>query len=130
MTDTALPPAPAGIPLYDASIPAALIPPYSPMRDLLRHPDQRRAAEEATARRIAAATAAYDTALADWRAVHDQHADSPALAAVLDLHRPALDHQGATCATCVQHDGYEDVEPGDWPCSTYNAVKVTRRAGS
>ncbi len=61
----------------------------------------------------------HAAAVAEWEALRQQHAGSPAVLAVLDIHRP--DDEGRLeCAHPVF--GWES-DAEDWPCSTYTAIK-------
>lgn len=74
-------------------------------------------------RRKAAALAAYETARAEWQAVRDQYADTPALGAVLDLHAPALGYDGAVCGECDVPDGAGGSMYYPWSCPTFDAIR-------
>lgn len=84
------------------------------------HAECQRIADE---RRKAAAQTAYETARAEWQAVRDQHASVPALVAVLDLHAPALGHDGAVCGDCTAPDGAGGAMAYPWTCPTFEAIK-------
>lgn len=75
--------------------------------------EQQRAAWEAKRK------AEHATAVADWRELRTRYAHSPAVLAVLDIHRP--DPDGALeCTHAVS--GYE-ADAEDWPCETYTAIR-------
>lgn len=75
--------------------------------------EARRAAYEADRRKRHAA------AVAEWQQVRDRHADSPAIVAVLDIHKPSPDGS-LECTHPVS--GWEADAEG-WPCSTYEAIR-------
>jgi hypothetical protein len=78
---------------------------------------QERAAR--TAERDAQRLAQHDAAVAEWEALRERYAGSPAVVAVLDIHHP--DDEGRMeCAHPAF--GYE-ADAEDWPCSTYTAIK-------
>lgn len=81
---------------------------------------QQRAAR--AAERDAQRAARHATAVTEWEALRERYAGSPAVVAVLDIHRP--DDEGRLeCAHPVF--GYES-DAEDWPCSTYTAIRDAR----
>ncbi len=82
-------------------------------------PEERAAAEARRAAWKAESNRKHAAAVAEWQQVCEQHADSPQLLAVLDIHQPTTDGS----LEC-QHPyfGYES-DPEDWPCSTYEAIR-------
>jgi hypothetical protein len=102
----------------------AILGPYTPLRHCRTKPDAHAGCRaKAEAERTARATAEFDAAIAAWRQVCDQYADTPAVLAVLNLHQPTLGHASAECDHCEQYDGMEGTEQAPWPCPTYAAVR-------
>lgn len=83
-------------------------------------PEEIAANEERRARYLAEQQVKNTEAIAEWQALREQHAGSPAIVAVLDIHRPTEDGGMIEC----QHPvfGYE-ADAEDWPCSTYLAIR-------
>ena len=82
-------------------------------------PEEKAAAEARRAAWKADRDARHATAVADWEQTRARHADSPAVLAVLDIHKP--DDEGRLeCAHPVF--GWES-DAEDWPCSTYEAIR-------
>jgi hypothetical protein len=99
----------------------ATLGPYTPLRDCRTKPDAHAGCRaKAEAERTARATAEFEAAIAAWRQVCDQYADTPAVLVVLNLHQPTLGHASAECEHCERYDGTEQVP---WPCPTYVAVR-------
>jgi hypothetical protein len=65
--------------------------------------------------------AKFTSAADEWETLRAHHADSPAIAAVLDLHQPT---DRLECTHEVF--GYE-ADAEDWPCSTYLAIRDAER---
>jgi hypothetical protein len=86
---------------------------------LHRTPEKQAEAEARYAAWRAQREAQLADAVAEWQALRDRYADSPAVLAVLDIHLPVVDG-GVVCAHPVY--GYE-ADAEDWPCETYTAIK-------
>lgn len=63
----------------------------------------------------------FAEASATWAALAARYADQPAVAAVLDLHRPTDHYDGPRCSG-DDFEGYEAEEPG-WPCPTIDVIR-------
>jgi hypothetical protein len=98
---------------------------FSPLRGNAEPEPHAACHARAAAVRAERAAAAESDALFHWEQERTRHPDSPALLAVLDLHRPKRGYESAGCSECEQHHSYKDVEPVPWPCPTYIAVRDT-----
>lgn len=82
-------------------------------------PEERAEAEARHAAYKARKKAEHAEAVTEWEQLREQHAGSPAVVAVLDIHHP--DDEGRMeCAHLTF--GYE-ADAEDWPCTTYTAIK-------
>jgi hypothetical protein len=82
-------------------------------------PEERAEAEARHAAYRARKQAEHAEAVTEWEQLRERYAGSPAVVAVLDIHRP--DDEGRLeCAHLTF--GYES-DAEDWPCSTYTAIK-------
>jgi hypothetical protein len=91
------------------------------LRELIEAPTPEEAAE-AEVRRAAymeRKRAEHAAAVAEWEALREHYAHSPAVLAVLDIHHP--DDEGRMECAHLTFGWESDAE--DWPCSTYTAIK-------
>lgn len=95
----------------------AVISPFDPLLPFR----QERADEHDGRRNTPEATLA--DGLSAWKQQRQLRAESDALVAVLELHRPELSRSQLACGECQDYDGRDGVRPAPWPCSTYLAVR-------
>jgi hypothetical protein len=120
---------PGGIIPFDLTVPTKLLAPeYSPLQHFRDTPVGRSQGERARLERearYAGLTAALAQAIDAWGALYDRLEDNIVATSVLLIHKPSIDSDDRpiVCTHCEQYNGYEDVEPVDWPCVTYTAVE-------
>lgn len=63
-----------------------------------------------------------EAAREEWQVFREQHADSPIVAAVLDIHQPEAGTRGVVCTECLDDD-CDGAVATEWPCGTYDAMQ-------
>jgi hypothetical protein len=99
----------------------ALTPLHSPLRDLIGDPAYAAKAAAADAARLERIGAEVTCVTDEHRGIRNRAA-SPAVAAVLAIHRPYAGYDRIHCTECRESD-WDGAAAVDWPCATYTAIK-------